>query len=372
MQVDYLIVGAGFAGCVLAERIANLLDKKVLIVEKRPHIGGNCYDFLNELGIVVHKYGPHAFHTNSKKCWEYLSNFTDWHFYEHKVLCYIDGKKVPIPFNLNSIEQIFSPPQAKRYVDKLISNYGFNKKIPILKLSETNDKDLKELAEFIYNKVFLGYNLKQWAKKPEELSSFVSARVPVYISRDNRYFQDTYQAIPKMGYTALFNKMLSNSKIETLLNCDYRDIINDVKFDKMIYTGAIDEFFDFLYGELPYRSLEFRFENIEKEYFQEVAQVNYPNDYDFTRITEFKHFLDAKTEKTTIAYEYSKSHILNKTERYYPVPCDENEELYLKYKAETEKLKSVIFIGRLAEYKYYNMDEIIVSALRKFEYEIAK
>jgi UDP-galactopyranose mutase len=372
MKYDYLIVGAGLAGSVLAERIATQLDKKVLIVEKRGHIAGNCYDYLDNKGILVHKYGPHAFHTNLKQVWDYLSQFTKWHPYEHKVLAHINGMNVPVPFNLNSIEQIFDSQTAEKYKNILLEIFGEEKKIPILKLRETENVELRELAEFIYKNVFYGYTFKQWGFGPEELDFSVSSRVPVFISRDNRYFQDTYQGIPARGYTAMIKKMTNHPNIEIVLNTDFKKIVNDVQFDKLIYTGPIDYYFDYIHGKLPYRSLRFDFKTLRQNFFQETAQINYPNNHQYTRITEFKHFLNQENVYTTIAYEFPQEYIHNVNEPYYPIPKKENDDLYKEYFEEVEKLKeSVIFVGRLAEYKYYNMDQILGVALLTFEKKIA-
>lgn len=373
MIYDYLIVGAGFAGSVIAERIASQLDKKILVIDRREHIGGNCFDFFDDYGICIHKYGPHAFHTNSKKVWDYLSKFTFWIPYEHKVLAVIEGKKVPIPFNFNSIEMLFPKNYAEKIISLLKIRFGENIKVPILKLKQVNNKDLKFLADFIYDNVFLGYTQKQWGLKPEELDYSVTSRVPIFIGRDNRYFYDKYQAIPKDGYTKLFENILNHKNIEILLNTDFNQVKKDLKFKKLVFTGPIDNFFDYLFGELPYRSLSFDFKNLQQEYFQEVAQVNYPNNYEWTRITEFKHFLNQQEMSTTIAYEYPQKFIKNINEPYYPIPRKENEEQYKKYLSETKKIEnSVIFIGRLAEYKYFNMDEIVGNALLKFENLIVK
>ncbi|ROL62327.1 UDP-galactopyranose mutase [Bacteroidetes/Chlorobi group bacterium ChocPot_Mid] len=371
MKYDYLIVGAGFAGCVSAERIASQLNKKVLIVEKRNHIGGNCFDYSDSKGILVHKYGPHAFHTSMKNVWDYLSGFTKWHHYEHKVLAHINGKNVPIPFNINSIEQIFDVEIADKYKKILVDSYGEGKKIPILKLKETNNPDLRELADFIYQNVFYGYTLKQWGMEPEELDFSVTSRVPVLTGRDDRYFQDIYQGIPAKGYTQMFKNIIEHPNIEIMLNKDYRKVINQVEFDKMIYTGPIDSFFDYKYGKLPYRSLRFDHHTLRQNYFQEVAQVNYPNNHQYTRITEFKHFLNQKNIFTTIAYEYPQEYEEGVNEPYYPIPRKENDEIYKKYFSETEKISDkVIFLGRLAEYKYYNMDQIVGVSLLTFEKKI--
>ncbi len=363
----YLIVGSGLSGIVIAERIANVLKKEVLIIEKRDHIAGNIYDFKDKNGIFIHKYGPHAFHTNSKKVWDYLSRFTDWYPYYHKVRAVVDGIEVPLPFNLNSIYKVFSPNLAAKLEDKLIKSFGYNEKIPILKLKEFDDKGLQFLSNYIYEKVFLGYTLKQWGLSPEKLYSSVTARVPVYISRDDRYFQDKYQGIPENGYTAMIENIRDNPLIKIELNTNYKDIKNKIKFEKLIYTGCIDEFFDFKFGELCYRSLNLKSKTYDVDFFQSLAQVNYPENHDYTRITEYKYFLNTQASKTTVSYEYPQDYEVNKNDPYYPIPNEDNNNMYIKYKDESEKLDDVIFVGRLAEYKYYNMDQIIARALEVFE-----
>ncbi|MBW4602438.1 MAG: UDP-galactopyranose mutase [Calothrix sp. FI2-JRJ7] len=372
MKFDWVIVGAGFSGCVLAERIASQLGQRVLIIERRDHIGGNAYDYYNEHGILVHKYGPHIFHTKSKKIWDYLSQFTEWRHYFHHVLGVIEGKKVPIPFNINSLYALFPPRYAERLEEKLLENFGFGVKVPILKLRESANGELEFLANYIYDNVFLRYTTKQWNLKPEELDRGVTGRVPVYISRDNRYFQDPYQAMPKHGYTEMFRRMLSHSNIKVLLNADYREVINDIKFDRMVYTGPVDTFFDYMHGELPYRSLRFHFETLDQEHYQEVGTVNYPNEYDITRITEQKYLSGQTSPKTTLVMEYPQAYIPGVNDPYYPIPREENRERYDLYLKEAEKLNgSVIFVGRLAEYKYYDMDQAALRALSLFEKEVA-
>ena len=371
MKFDWLIVGAGFTGATLAERIATQLGQKVLLLDRRDHIAGNAYDEHNQVGIQVHKYGPHIFHTNSAKVFEYLSAFTQWRPYMHQVLGVIDGKQVPIPFNLNTLYAVFPPRMAQRLEDKLINSYGFNVKVPILKMREAEDQELRFLADFIYQNVFYNYTLKQWELKPEDLDPSVTGRVPVYISRDDRYFQDTYQAMPAGGYTAMFRRMLAHKNIKVLLNTDYREIIQDIQFDRMIYTGPADEYFDYMHGPLPYRSLRFEFSTIDKEHHQTVGTVNYPNDYNFTRITEQKYLSGQSGPQTTLVYEFPQTYKPGENEAYYPIPRPDNREHYAKYEREMAKLKTVLFAGRLADYKYYNMDQACARALKLFEDEIA-
>jgi UDP-galactopyranose mutase len=373
MKVDWLIVGAGFSGCVLAERLASQLGQRVLILDKRDHIGGNAYDYYNEDGILVHKYGPHIFHTKSKKIWDYLSQFTEWRHYFHHVLGVVEGKKVPIPFNLNSLYALFPPKYAEKLEEQLLANFGMGVKVPILKLRESAIGDLEMLANYIYDNVFVRYTIKQWELKPEELDRSVTGRVPVYISRDNRYFQDPYQAMPKYGYTEMFRKMLAHPNIKILLNADYREVINDIKFNRMVYTGPIDTFFDYMHGELPYRSLRFAFETLDQEQYQEVGTVNYPNEYDITRITEQKYLSGQTSKKTTLVMEYPQAYVPGCNDPYYPIPREENRLRYDLYLKEANKLNgSVIFAGRLAEYKYYDMDQAALRALSLFEKEAAQ
>ena len=374
MKYDYLIVGAGFAGTVLAERIANQLDKKVLVIDKREHFGGNCYDYRDSNGILIHKYGPHIFHTNNHKVWEYLSIFTDWELYFHKVLAVVEGLKIPVPFNLNSLYMVFPSHYAAKLEETLINTYGYGIKIPILKLKESQNPELSFLADYIYKNIFLGYTLKQWELKPEELDHSVTSRIPVHISRDDRYFQDIYQGIPKNGYSSIFEKMINHPNIELRLNTEFKSEINNIKFDNLIFTGPIDYYFDYVHGQLPYRSIRFELETFDLNFFQEVSQVNYPNNYDFTRITEFKHFHrnhNKEISKTVIAKEFSLLHIPGQNDPYYPIPKPENEEIHKKYLNEIKELNgTVTFAGRQADYKYYNMDQVIAVALQTFEKKI--
>lgn len=356
---NYVIVGAGFAGCVLAERIANELNKKVLIIEKRNHIGGNAYDCYNEDGILVHKYGPHIFHTNNKEVWDYLSKFTEWYHYQHRVLAYVDGQTVPMPINLDTINKLyntnFTPDELNKFFEKVR-----DKKEEIL---NSEDMVISKVGKDLYEKFFKGYTKKQWDLYPYELEPEVTARIPIRTNRDDRYFTDKYQGMPKYGYIKMFENMLNNKNIHIMLNTDYKEVIDSIEYEKLIYTGPIDYYFDYKYGKLPYRSLNFEFETLDCEKYQEVGTVNYPNDYDFTRITEFKHLTGQKHYKTTIVREYSSA----EGEPYYPIPQKKNIEQYKLYEEEANKLNNVFFIGRLANYKYYNMDKVVEEALTLFE-----
>ena len=381
-MLEYIVIGAGFAGSVIAERIANVLYKKVLVIEKRSHIGGNCYDYKDENGITIHKYGPHLFHTDDKEVFDYLSDFTKWDIYHHHVLAFIDGQKIPLPFNLNSLYKVFPEILAQRIENKLLSRYPYNSKIPVLELRRENDEDLKFLADFIYEKVFLHYTAKQWGVKPEEIDAEVTGRVPIYISKDNRYFSDKYQGIPKEGYTKIFERMLNHPNIKLLLNTDFKEVIDldqgnkKIRFlgqefkGNLIFTGMIDELFDFKFGKLPYRSLDLRFETLDQGFFQESAVVNYPNNYDFTRITEFKHIHPASANKTVILKEYPQEYKAAINIPYYPVFEEKNRALYNLYTESAETFKNLILVGRLAEYKYYDMDDIVKKALKTFNEKI--
>jgi len=378
---DYIIVGAGFAGSVIAERIASQLDKKVLVIEKKSHIGGHCFDYKDENGILIHKYGPHLFHTNNKKVFDYLSNFTEWQIYNHKVLGYIDGKKVSLPFNFNTIEQLFPKVLSEKLIAKLLEYFQINTKVPILELKKIQNSDLRFLSDYIYEKVFLNYTAKQWGKKPEEIDPEVTSRVPIFIGRDDRYFNDTYQAVPLFGYTKLFESMLNHKNIKLLLNTDYKEVINidfqnkkmylfNNEFNgKLIFTGPIDELFEYTYGVLQYRSLKIVTKTINTAFFQEAATVNYPNNYDFTRITEFKHIHPINSVNTTIMYEYPDEYVQGKTP-YYSMFTTEAKMQYEKYFELSQTIKNLFLVGRLAEYRYYDMDDVVKRALEVFDEEV--
>ena len=367
-KVKNLVVGCGLSGIVLAERIASQKNEEVLIIDKRDHIGGNIFDYKDkDTGITVHKYGPHVFHTNNKEVWDYLSQFTDWHRFMYRVKAVIDGCEVNIPFNLDSLYKVFPNSLANKLEEKLIEKFGFNKKIPILELRQSNDKDLEFLAQYVYEKVFLGYTIKQWGVKPEDLDPSVSARVPVYISHDDRYFQDKYQAIPADGYTKMVENILNNPLIKVELNTDFNDIRSDIEYDRLFFSGAIDEFFNYEFGELPYRSLDIVFKTHNTEYLQSGPQINFPENYDYTRSVEYKYYLNEKSEKTIVSYEYPCFYMGKKYERYYPIVDAKNQILYDKYAAKAKDLNNVWFVGRLGDYKYYNMDQTVARALELFK-----
>lgn len=366
MKIKNLIVGCGFSGATLAHKIAIHLNEEVLIIDAKNHIGGNCYDYWDN-GICVHQYGTHIFHTNIKEVWDFVSQFTKWYPYMHEVKGNIDGQEVPIPFNLNSIHQIFPQFMAAKLEHKLIEKFGFNIKVPILELRKVGDKDLEYLADYVYEKIFLRYTQKQWDLRPEDMDPAVTGRVPVYISKDNRYFQDTYQGIPLEGYTAIIEQMLDSPLIKTQLNTKYSDIKDKIECERLFYTGPIDEFFDYDLGELPYRSLKFDFLKFNKPYFQSGAVVNYPNNYTFTRIGEYKYFLGSQTQSTIVSYEYPEAYDKNQNERYYPIVKEENTKLYNQYLKKAKTLKNTYFLGRLGDYKYYDMDKAIARALEVFE-----
>ncbi|WP_266203515.1 UDP-galactopyranose mutase [Pontibacter kalidii] len=355
---DYLIVGAGFAGSVLAERLASQLNRKVLIIDRRNHIAGNAYDHYNEEGVLVHKYGPHIFHTNSKEVFEYLSRFTAWRPYEHRVLASVDGQLVPIPINLDTINKLYGLNLTAFDVD------GFFKSVAeeVLPVRTSEDVVVSRVGRELYEKFFRNYTRKQWGMDPSELDKSVTSRVPVRTNRDDRYFTDTYQAMPLHGYTAMFEKLLAHPNIKIMLNTDYHEILGLIPFREMVYTGPVDEYFGFKYGKLRYRSLEFRHETLDKSVHLPAAVVNYPNEHAYTRITEFKYLTGQQHPKTSIVYEYPQA----EGDPYYPVPRPENAAIYNKYKKLADATPGVYFVGRLATYKYYNMDQVVAQALTLF------
>jgi UDP-galactopyranose mutase len=356
---DYLIVGAGFAGSVLAERLASQLDQKVLICDKRPHIGGNAYDRYDDAGVLIHQYGPHIFHTACEKIFAYLSQFTAFRPYEHRVLASVDDQLVPFPINLTTLEKLygrtFDPESAEAFFSARAE--------PVAHPRTSEEIVVGKIGRELYEKLFRNYTTKQWGRDPSRLDASVAARVPARLNRDDRYFTDEFQAMPLHGYTRLFENMLAHRNIRIMLNTDYREIVPFLRCRHMIYTGPVDAFFDYRYGRLPYRSLDFRFETFDREQFQPAAVVNYPNEHAYTRITEFKYLTGQKHHQTTVVYEFP----TGEGDPYYPIPSTETAEIYKKYKALADATLGVHFVGRLATYKYYNMDQVVGQALATFE-----
>ncbi len=353
---DYLVVGAGFAGAVTAERMAREFGKRVLLIDKRNHVGGNAYDHFDAHGLLVHRYGPHIFHTNSEQVFEYLSQFTAWRNYEHRVLASVDGKLVPIPINLNTINLIYG---LNLQSEQEAAEFLAARAEPRASLRTSEDVVVSKVGRDLYERLFRNYTRKHWGKDPSELDAQVTARIPVRTNRDDRYFTDRFQAMPKHGFTRLFERMLDHPNITVQLGCEYADAIEEAKFREVIYTGPVDEFFDFRFGKLPYRSLRFEHETRNCEYFQDVAVVNYPNEHRYTRITEFKHLTGQHHPQTSIVYEYPE----NEGDPYYPVPTAANAVLYKRYAELAASIPGVHFAGRLATYRYYNMDQVVAQAL---------
>ncbi len=351
---DFLIVGAGFSGSVCARQLAEA-NKKVLIIDKRDHIGGNAFDCVDTNGILIHPYGPHIFHTNSKKVFEYLSKFTDWRFYEHRVLAQVRGQLLPIPINRTTINKLYN----KNLDEFGVEEFFANARKPISEIKTSEDVVLNSVGPELCDLFFRGYTRKQWALDLSELSAGVAARIPTRSNDDDRYFTDTFQFMPSQGYTKMFERMLDHNNIKIKLSKDYREITEDISYKQLIYTGPIDEYFEHSLGKLPYRSLRFEHEHLDVANFQNVGTVNYPNEHDFTRITEFKHLTGLSGKGTSIVREYP----TDIGDPYYPIPRKENENLLREYKIMAENESNVHFVGRLAEYRYYNMDQVVGAAL---------
>ena len=354
--MKFLIIGAGFSGSVCARELAEA-GHKVLVVDRRDHIAGNAFDVKDEYRILIHQYGPHIFHTNSERIFNYLSQFTQWRPYEHRVRGVVNGQEYPFPINRDTLNQLYdldlSEEQAAEYFEKV--------REPKAKVLTSEDVVLNSVGRDLYEKFFLNYTKKQWGLDPSELKAGVAARIPTRTNTDDRYFTDTYQAMPLHGYTAMFENMLNHPNITVKLSTDYKDLLaQGVEYDHLIYTGCIDEFYDYKFGKLPYRSLRFEHQHLENtEQYQSVGTINYPNDFEFTRITEFKHLTGQQHPATSIVREYPTA----EGDPYYPIPRDENEILFKKYKSLADCEKNVTFVGRLAEYRYYNMDQVVGAAL---------
>ncbi|MFP4136328.1 MAG: UDP-galactopyranose mutase [Candidatus Acetothermia bacterium] len=364
MKFDYVVVGAGLTGSTLAERIASQMDKQVLVVEKKKHIAGHCFDYHNENDILIHKYGPHIFHTKIEEVWNYLSNFTNWRLYQHRVLSYVDGKLVPIPINLDTVNKLLGTDLSKGELSDFFDEISE----PIDEINSSADVVLSQVGEYFYEKMFKNYTKKQWGVTPDKLDPEVISRVPIRENRDDRYFDDPYQGMPENGYTTMVRNMLDHPNIKLLLGLDYKEMVDEISFGRMIYTGPIDYYFDYKCGKLPYRSLEMEFETYNQEQYQPSAVVNYPNNYDFTRVTEFKHMTGQESGKTTILKEYPKGSSAEK-EPYYPVFDEEAGELADQYREEAKRTDT-IFAGRLATYEYLDMDVAVSDALEIFKSKI--
>jgi len=358
---DIVVVGAGITGCTLAERCACMRGNKVLVVERRPHVGGNCYDFEDDAGILVPGYGPHFFHTDFRRVWEYVSRFTSWRPYEHRVLSWVDSRFVPVPVNIDTVNILFGldirgEAEMKAWLE--------DNAVPIARPANSEESALARVGPVLYEKLFKNYTIKQWSKHPRELDAAVMDRIPVRTDRDDRYFSDAYQAMPERGYTAMFERMLEHENITVALETDYFEVRDNLdRHAGLIFTGPIDRFFDYRFGRLQYRSLYFKYRTLEKEFFQPRAQINYPGEEAFTRITEPKHATGQISDLTTIIEEYGTWD----GDPYYPVPSPENAAIYGRYREAAEGLEGVFFAGRLGEYRYLNMDQAFLNALEIFD-----
>ena len=388
MEYDYIIVGAGITGITAAEQLANVYDKKVLLIDKNDHIGGNCYDYYDESGILVHKYGPHIFHTNNEEVYSYLSLFTTWNVYNHKLVCNINNTVIPVPFNLISIDKTMQDDNQK-ITTALLTEYIVNDTLPLDKLKESKNPDIQKLVSYVNENIYTPYVKKIYGVDPEKICEVDGVNINITISYDCRYYQDKYQAVPSNGYTSMFENMLSNHNINILLKHDYNDIIsidlenkkvyfNDEEYTgQLIFTGMIDEFFNYCYGKLPYRSIVYMNETVDQIHFQENASIIYPNDYHFTEITEYKYITGQHARNTTIQFAFPTDYNPKYDETnipYYPIITEENMELFRKYEKLTEKFPQITFMGRLCNYKHLNMDEAVQNVhdvlFRQLKHEI--
>lgn len=373
---DCIIIGSGVAGAAAARVLAEEQNKKVLVLEKKNHIGGNCYDGPDDYGILVHWYGPHIFHTGNEEVYQWFSRFTDWYLFGHEVVARVGDKLLPVPFNLNTLKMVYGEEKAAVLEKKLVDTFGFGARVPILKLREQQDEELRAIADFVYENVFLRYTMKQWGQTPEEIDPAVTGRVPVVISYDNRYFGDKYQGMPLDGFTPMFEKILDHPNIEVRTNTNAKDVLviseedGKVLFEgqefpgTVIYTGPVDELFDCRFGRLPYRTLRFDFEHYDRPDYQGHSVVNYTVSEDYTRITEFKYLTGQKADMTTIVKEYPFAYTGAEGEiPYYAIMNEENNALYQRYAELTAKLPDFHLLGRLAEYKYYNIDAMAAKAI---------
>ncbi len=355
---DWLVVGAGFAGAVLAERLASQRGERVLVIDRRPHVAGNAFDHLDAAGVLVHRYGPHIFHTNSDAVFAHLSRFTAWRPYEHRVLGEVDGMRVPIPINLDTINTLY----GLSLTSGELEDWFAARAEPVAEIRTSEDVVVSRIGRELYEKFFRGYTRKQWALDPSELDRAVTARVPVRSNRDDRYFTDAHQAMPLHGYTAMFERMLDHPLITVRTSTDYADVLGRVAFRRLVWTGPVDEFFGHRFGRLPYRSLRFRHETLPQERFQPVGTVNFPQTEDFTRVSEYKHLTGQVHPQTSVTYEYPTA----EGDPYYPIPRPENQALYKRYEALADATADTWFVGRLATYRYLNMDQVVGQSLATF------
>jgi len=361
-HVDVLIVGAGFAGAVLAERLASQCGKTSLVIDRRSHIAGNAYDRYDEAGVLIHQYGPHYFRSNSERIVEYLSQFTEWHPVEYQILCRVEGRDWQFPINLNTFEQLIGRPSTTEEMEATLAEW----RIPIEKPANSEEVIISQVGWKLYEMFFKNYTRKQWKRDPKDLDASVCGRIPVRTNRDNRYLSEKFQALPKDGYTAMFKRILNHPNIHLRLNTNFQEIPASLRYGHLIFTGMIDEYYDFRFGPLPYRSLRFEPETLQQEFFQPAMQVNYPNEHDFTRIVEIKHATGQKLPVTTIVREYPEDFGPGK-EPYYPIPAPDAKAIYEQYAALAAQEEKVSFVGRLATYRYYNMDQVVGMALSEFE-----
>jgi UDP-galactopyranose mutase len=355
---DWLVVGAGFAGATLAERLASERGERVLVIDRRPHVGGNAYDEYDAAGVLIHRYGPHIFHTNAQSIVDYLSRFTAWRDYEHRVLAQVDGQLVPIPINLDTVNRLYGLDLDADGMEAFLAA----RREPVAEIRTSEDVVVSTVGRELYEKFFRGYTRKQWGMDPSELSRTVTARIPTRTNRDDRYFGDSFQKMPAEGYTRMFERMLDHPNVDLRLSTDLRDLDRTVRWRRMIYTGPIDEYFDHRLGRLPYRSLRFEHVTHDVEWRQPVAVVNYPQTEAYTRVTEYKHMTGQTHPRTSLTYEYPSA----EGDPYYPIPRPENEALYKRYQALAAAEEDVWFVGRLATYRYYNMDQVVGQALATF------
>ncbi len=358
---DYLIVGAGFAGSVLAERLAAGLGKRVLVVDRRPHIGGNAYDYHDDAGVLIHRYGPHIFHTNAQRIVDYLSNFTQWRPYAHRVLAQVGEQQVPIPINMTTLNRLYG---LQLSTEEQAAAFLASRAEPVADIQTSEDVVINQVGRELYETFFRGYTRKQWGLDPSQLDKSVTSRVPTRTNDDDRYFTDTFQQMPLHGYTRMFERMLDHPNIKVMLNTDYREICDELEYDQLVYSGPVDEYFDYCYGKLPYRPLRFEHSTLDQEHFQAVATVNYPDEaVAYTRITEYKHLTGQQHPSTSITREYPSA----EGDPYYPIPRAENAELYRRYERLAAETPKVTFLGRLGTYKYYNMDQVVGQALALYK-----